>query len=103
MLGIWEQAGDDVTGRDPTPRFSEWPDMPTRAEVVERYARRSSRPVEHLSYYTALGLFKLCCVIEPVYARYATGLATDPYLASYETRVPALLERAVLVTQGGWI
>jgi aminoglycoside phosphotransferase (APT) family kinase protein len=48
--------------------------FPTKAEVVERYARTSGRDVSDIGYYVALGYWKLACILEGVYARYKGGV-----------------------------
>ena len=47
--------------------------LPTRAELAERYARRTGRALDHLDYYVVLAWFKLACVLEGAYARYVAG------------------------------
>ena len=49
------------------------PGFPTRAELTARYAERSGRDTTELAYYTAFGHWRLACIIEGVYARYAAG------------------------------
>ena len=72
LMVYWAEAGD----ADPIP-----PDAPTtvegfgsRKEVLERYAERSGRDVSQVDFYTAFGYWKLACIIEGVYARYAAGV-----------------------------
>jgi aminoglycoside phosphotransferase (APT) family kinase protein len=48
--------------------------FPSRAEVIERYARASGRDVSHVEYYVAFGYWKLACILEGVYARYKGGV-----------------------------
>ena len=47
--------------------------FPTRAEVVERYARASGRDVSAVDFYVAFGYWKLACIVEGVYTRYVNG------------------------------
>jgi aminoglycoside phosphotransferase (APT) family kinase protein len=47
--------------------------FPRRAEVRERYAARSGRDISQLDFYVAFGYWKLACIVEGVYARYAKG------------------------------
>jgi aminoglycoside phosphotransferase (APT) family kinase protein len=47
--------------------------LPTRDELAERYARRTGRALDHLEYYVVLAWFKLACVLEGAYARWAAG------------------------------
>ena len=49
------------------------PGFPTRDELVARYAAASGRDTTDLDYYTAFGHWRLACIIEGVYARYAAG------------------------------
>jgi aminoglycoside phosphotransferase (APT) family kinase protein len=45
----------------------------TRDELKKRYAERSGRSVDELDFYVAFGYWKLACILEGVYARYAGG------------------------------
>ncbi len=45
--------------------------FPTKAELNERYAASSHRDLSQLDFYTAFGFWKLACIIEGVYSRYA--------------------------------
>ena len=47
--------------------------FPTKAELNERYAARSTRDLSQLDFYTAFGYWKLAAIIEGVYSRYAAG------------------------------
>lgn len=49
------------------------PGFLSRQEIRSRYAERSGRDVGDLDYYVAFGYWKLACIIEGVYARYAGG------------------------------
>jgi aminoglycoside phosphotransferase (APT) family kinase protein len=44
-----------------------------RREVLDAYADASGRDISHVDYYIALGFWKLACIVEGVYARYAGG------------------------------
>jgi len=45
----------------------------TREEVAARYAEVSGRSLADLDYYLAFAAWKLACILEGVYARYAAG------------------------------
>jgi len=49
------------------------PGFPTRAELAERYAAGAGRDIAHLGYYVAFAHWRLACILEGVYARYAAG------------------------------
>jgi aminoglycoside phosphotransferase (APT) family kinase protein len=57
---------------------------PTQAEgflsgddVVQRYATASGRDVSAVDFFTALGFWRLGCIVEGVYARYMAGVMSD--------------------------
>jgi aminoglycoside phosphotransferase (APT) family kinase protein len=47
--------------------------FPTRAELSALYAQRSSLDLTPLPYYVAFGHWKLACIMEGVFARFAAG------------------------------
>ena len=74
LLVYWAEADDPeqaVLGVAPTVL----PGFATRAQLVERYAAASGRDVSAVPYYRAFGIWKLACILQGVYARYAGGAA----------------------------
>jgi aminoglycoside phosphotransferase (APT) family kinase protein len=71
LMVYWAEAGDAnaLLGISPTAS----PGFPTRAELRERYAERSGRDVSQLDFYVSFGYWKLACILEGVYSRYAGG------------------------------
>ena len=49
------------------------PGFLTREEIKARYAARSGRDVSSIDFYVAFGYWKLACILEGVFARYAGG------------------------------
>jgi len=47
--------------------------FPTRAELRARYAERSGRDLSQLDFYVAFSYWRVGCIIEGVWARYAGG------------------------------
>ncbi len=45
----------------------------TRAELAGRYAEVSGRSLDRIGYYVAFAYWKLACILEGVYVRYARG------------------------------
>ena len=69
--------------------------FPTRAELTARYAARSDRDLSQLDYYVAFGYWKLACIVEGVYSRYAGGAMGDATgFEAFATQVTRLAERA---------
>ena len=74
LLVYWAEMDDDnqaVLGVAPTAL----PGFATRAQLVERYAAASGRDVSTVAYYQAFGIWKLACILQGVYVRYAGGAA----------------------------
>ena len=74
LLVYWSEAGDSefaVLGAAPT----SLPGFATRAQLTERYAAASGRDVSAVPYYCAFGIWKLACILQGVYVRYAGGAA----------------------------
>lgn len=94
LLGLWAEIGDaaSLVGASP---FAGRTDVPTRHELLERYAEHTDRDLAHVNYYCVLGLFKLACVMEGSFARFRAGTSDDAYFGSLERGVPALARRAL--------
>jgi aminoglycoside phosphotransferase (APT) family kinase protein len=71
LMVYWAEPGDSdvLLGMAPTAS----PGFPTRAELRSRYAAASGRDLSALDFYVAFGYWKLACILEGVYARYAGG------------------------------
>jgi aminoglycoside phosphotransferase (APT) family kinase protein len=94
VVGLWSEPGDPPSLAAASP-FANAVDVPTRHDLVDRYATATGRDLSQLSFYCVLGLFKLACVMEGSYARFRAGTSDDAYFASLEQGVPALARRAL--------
>ncbi|HET9731041.1 MAG TPA: phosphotransferase family protein [Acidimicrobiales bacterium] len=72
LMVYWADAGE-TTSTLGTVAPTTLPGFLTRAQLAERYARRSGRDVSDLAFYVAFGYWKLACILEGVYARYEGG------------------------------
>lgn len=70
MLMYYSERGD---GGLSLSAASTAPGFPTRAELAARYAERSGRDIGLLPYYAAFAHWRLACIMEGVYVRYASG------------------------------
>jgi len=102
VLGLWAEANDAASLAGVTP-FAGRDDIPTRRELLDRYATDTDRDLRNVNYYCVLGLFKLACVMEGSYARFKAGTSDDAYFASLEQGVPALARRALEFAHGDQI
>jgi aminoglycoside phosphotransferase (APT) family kinase protein len=74
LLVYWAEPGDAevaLAGVAPTTM----PGFATRNELLDRYATASGLDVSGIAYYKAFGLWKLACILQGVYVRYAGGAA----------------------------
>jgi aminoglycoside phosphotransferase (APT) family kinase protein len=71
----WSQADDATIPLPGAPTLVDG--FPSRAEVAERYAAATGRDLSQLPYYVAFGYWKLACILEGVYTRYASGAYGD--------------------------
>ena len=67
LLVYWAGEGDEAVGPTTLPGF------PDRAAIAERYSALSGRSLDTLAYHLVFAYWKLACVAEGVYARYAAG------------------------------
>ena len=101
VLGLWAEAGEmSLAGASP---FGVGASIPTRRELLDRYADHSDRDATNVNYYCVLGLFKLACVMEGSFARFRAGTSDDAYFASLELGVPMLARRALDFASGDLI
>jgi len=104
LLAYWAQADDDevlVAGRV-IPPVTAMEGFPTRAEVVERYARRTGFDISRLDWYVAFGYFKLAVICQGIAARHAGGAMVGEGFDEAQGNVAPLIEagRRVLADRG---
>jgi aminoglycoside phosphotransferase (APT) family kinase protein len=77
LMVYWNESTDDhatllAAAATTLPGFA------SRAELLERYGKRSGRDLSAVDFYVAFGYWKLACIVEGVYARYAHGAMGKP-------------------------
>lgn len=94
LLVYWAEPGDDVLPLLDSPTTVEG--FLTREQIASRYAEASGRDITQLDYYVAFGYWKLACILEGVYGRFASGAygQTDDSFQAFGDMVVALGERA---------
>ncbi len=96
LLVYWAEAGDGeqtLVGVAPTVL----PGFASRAELLARYATGSGLDVSEIAYYRAFGFWKLACILQGVYVRYAGGAAAGDRsgVDQFAAHVGRLGERAL--------
>jgi aminoglycoside phosphotransferase (APT) family kinase protein len=74
---------------------STYPGSLTRVQLVERYARSSSRDVSNMTFYLAFARFKIAVIVQQIYCRYHQGVTKDPRFASMSDVVQVLLRASL--------
>ncbi|MFL6606422.1 MAG: phosphotransferase family protein [Steroidobacteraceae bacterium] len=64
--GVWMQEAPTRIGG-----------FPTRAQIVERYARQTGFEIHDLDYYRAFGYWKICIIAEGIKRRYQSGVMAE--------------------------
>lgn len=66
----------------------------TRAELVQRYAEKSGRDVSHITFYHALGLYRLAVIVAQIYIRYKRGQTQDQRFEAFGPMIARLAQAA---------
>ena len=66
-----------------------------RRDIVEAYARNSSRDVSALDWYIALGSYKLAIIAEGITARFLMGMTVGEGFENVGAMVPGIVEGAL--------
>jgi aminoglycoside phosphotransferase (APT) family kinase protein len=99
LLSYWHdqavaEMGDSPTGMPGAQlAATALPGFPSRAEVAERYATRSGRDLSGIGYYVAFAYWKLACILEGVFVRYAANAMSADRSAA-DALAPGVEERA---------
>src|SRR5262249_1835231 len=101
LLSFWAEPDDPLFSlADAAWRITAQPGFPTRAQLVARYAARTGRQLDHVSFYVALAIWKLAILLEGSYKRHLSGTTDDPFFATLDIGIPLLAARALAVCNG---
>jgi aminoglycoside phosphotransferase (APT) family kinase protein len=97
MLATWRYPGQDgVLGS----ALMEADGVPTPDELVEQYARNTTRDLTQINWYTVLACFKLGIILEGTLARACAGLAPKEVGDHLHNATLRLFERAHALIEG---
>ena len=68
-----------------------------RAELVERYAKRTGRDLGKIDFFRAWALWKTSTVVQQIYVRFVRGQTSDPRFESMGKQPPVLAATAARV------
>jgi aminoglycoside phosphotransferase (APT) family kinase protein len=95
LMVYWAEHPAERSSAPFTPQLAATalPGFPSRAELAARYAERSGRDLADLGFYLAFAYWKLACILEGVYVRYAArAMGADDNGA--DTFGPSVQDRA---------
>ena len=95
LLNCWSDPDDDPAWRGVSPTPGRAPGLPTRRELVERYARSAGFDVEHAHWYHVFGVFKLAVVLEQIHVRFRRGQTRDTRFATLGERAQRLAAKGL--------
>ncbi|MEW5722694.1 MAG: phosphotransferase family protein [Thermodesulfobacteriota bacterium] len=76
-LAYWIQAGDPEEMQVIRFMPTHLPGAPTRAEIVDLYARKTNRSIDNFDFYYVFGLFRLAVIAQQIYYRFYHGQTQD--------------------------
>jgi aminoglycoside phosphotransferase (APT) family kinase protein len=93
-LAYWVQADDPTDVRPARWGPTSIPGSLTRAQLLDRYHKRTGRDVSDIVFYYAFALFKTAVIIQQIYYRYYHGFTKDERFASMGEVTEMLLNAA---------
>jgi len=97
LLATWRQSdGSSVFGHT----FTELNGLASTDDLVERYARNTTRDLSQITWYTVLACFKLGIVIEGTLARACAGKAEKEVGDQLHAATLRLFKRALMLMDG---
>lgn len=99
LLNYWPDPSDDPQDRPSHPVGQEQLGLPTRAEVVARYAARTGADVTDVRWYEAFGCWKTAIVVAQLFHRYLQGDSHDLRQGLKGDRIVPLARRALTILE----
>jgi len=97
LLNYWPDPSDTDDNRPIYNPGMETLGMPTRADVVERYATTAAVDVDVVAWYEAFACWKTAVVLQQLYIRFVRGESTDPRMAARGEKVAGQAQRAMTI------
>ena len=94
-LSYWMMESDSQELKQAIPDSTTWqPGNPSREDLVQMYAEKSKRQINHLTFYYAYGLFKVAVIVQQIYFRFHKGYTIDQRFAQLDVAAKALIRMA---------
>ena len=96
LLVYWAESTDDVAGLALHGGSVTVEDgFYRRRDIIDAYARESTRDLASLGWYVALGSYKLAIIAEGIHARFLMGMTVGEGFESVGAMVPPIVESAL--------
>jgi aminoglycoside phosphotransferase (APT) family kinase protein len=99
LLNYWPDPADTDEDRPIYNPGMESLGLPTRAEVIERYAARTGFDVGDVHWYEAFACWKTAVVLQQLYTRYVRGESTDERMATRGEKISPQARRAMSILE----
>jgi aminoglycoside phosphotransferase (APT) family kinase protein len=97
LLNYWPDPADPESAqRASNPGLARM-GLPTRTEIIARYAMRAGADLSAIPWWEAFALWKTAVVVQQLHRRWVRGESTDPRMARIADRMPSLIAAAVAV------
>jgi len=80
-LAYWTTSKDADFIKHGLPSPTVMDGNPSRTDIVQQYAIKSGRNIDHLTFYFAYGLFKIAVIAQQIYYRFKHGHTNDKRFA----------------------
>jgi aminoglycoside phosphotransferase (APT) family kinase protein len=94
LLNYWPDPADAEDARRVSHAGLNCMGLPTRAELVARYAERTGAEVAAVWWWEAFALWKTVVVVQQLHRRWVRGESQDPRMAHIADRMPSLITAA---------
>ena len=92
-MAYWVQADDEKYFKGFRRQPTHIPGMPSRAEVVDYYCRKTGCQVDNWAFYEVYGLFRLAVIAQQIFYRFHHGQTRNPQFRHFWIAVNYLLWR----------
>jgi aminoglycoside phosphotransferase (APT) family kinase protein len=97
LLNYWPDPSDTEENRPIINPGTEHFGLPTRAEVVERYAAGTGLDVGDVAWYEAFACWKTAVILQQLHTRYVRGESTDDRMATKGDGIASQARRAATI------
>ncbi|MGH8831970.1 MAG: phosphotransferase family protein [Polaromonas sp.] len=100
LLSYWSQAGDPQAMQQLAQMPTAQPGFPTRADVLDIYARRTGANLSSFEFYRVLAMFKLTVVFMQLHAKYLRGEVANEKYKTFGPLSTGLLDFTEAIASG---